>query len=74
MSVGLILNLLNELNKRIKVCMSLVSKHNIILFNEFNKFINRHEFNILFITYPKRTLNCKNKIIFIRHAYHNAYV
>ena len=49
MSVGLILNLLNQLN-------------NIILFNKFNKLVmNLHKFNILFTKmyhiHPKRALN-----------------
>jgi hypothetical protein len=53
MSVGLILNLLNELNKII-LCEPLSS---IILFystNSINLELNLHEFNILFITYSKR--------------------
>ena len=47
MSVGLILNLLNELNKSI-LCEPLVSSINLVM--------NLHKFNILFITYPKEQL------------------
>ena len=49
MSLGLILNLLNELNKSV-VCKPLAS---IILFystNSINLIMNLHEFNSLFIT------------------------
>ena len=52
-SVGLILSLLNELNKRI-LCEPLES---IILFYSTSSIIlviNLHEFNILFITYPQK--------------------
>jgi hypothetical protein len=52
MSVGLILNLLNELNKII-LCEPLAS---IILFystSSINLVLNLHEYNILFITYVK---------------------
>ena len=38
MGVGLLLNLLNELNK--KYSMRAFGEHNVILFNEFNKFSN----------------------------------
>ena len=51
MSVGLILNLLNELNKSIQ-CEHIYTIH-------FHKFSNEHEFNILFITYPNRKLTCE---------------
>ena len=45
MSVGLILDLLNELNK------------SITLFNTYNNLVmNLHEFNILFIIYSKNEL------------------
>ena len=62
MSVGLILNLLNELNIYIlKYTMRASGKHIIILFNEFDKFSNYlHKFIILFITFTKRTLNPYN--------------
>ena len=63
MSVGEILNLMNELNKSI-LCEPLES---IILFystSSINIIMNLHEFNILSITYPQKTLkNCK-KILF----------
>jgi hypothetical protein len=52
MSVSSILNLLYELNKII-LCEPLAS---IILFystSAINSIMNLHEFNILFITYPK---------------------
>ena len=55
MSVGLILNLLNELNKSI-LCEPQMS---IILFystSSINFVMNLHKFNILFITYPKKNL------------------
>ena len=64
MSVGLILNLPNELNK-FKVCEPLAS---IICFystSSINLVLNLQEFNILFITYPlKRTFNCKKRSFF----------
>ena len=53
MSVGLILNVLNKLNKSI-LCEPLES---IILFystSSINLLMNLHEFNILFITYAKK--------------------
>ena len=53
MSLGLILNLLNELNKSIS-CEPLVI---IILFYSTSSIplvMNLHEFNIPFITYPKK--------------------
>ena len=40
MSVGLILNLLYELNKSTMYIMGATGKHNIILFYKFNKFSN----------------------------------
>ena len=56
MSVGLMLNALNEMNKSI-LCEPLAI---IILFystSSINLVMNLHEINILFITYPsKRTL------------------
>ena len=63
MSVGLILNLLNQLNKSI-ICEPMTR---LILFyskSSINLVMNLHDFNILFITYTKkRTLNCKKEII-----------
>ena len=53
MRVGLILNLLNKLNKTM-LCEPLVS---MILFHSASSIIlvmNLHEFNILFITYPQK--------------------
>ena len=59
MSAGVILSLLNEFNKSV-LCEPLAS---IILFyskSSINLVMNLHEFNILFITYPrKRNINCK---------------
>ena len=55
MRVFLILNLLNELRKSI-LCEPQTS---IILFHStssINLVMNQHEFNILFITYPKKEL------------------
>ena len=68
MSVGLILNLLNELKK--KYIMRASGEHNINLFNEFNKLSNEPAqiFHSIYHISPKRTLNCK-KISFHRHAY-----
>ena len=62
MSVGLIMILLNELNKSLS-CESLAS----IIFNSMssiNLVMNLHEFDILFITHPppppkkNQTINC----------------
>ena len=60
MSVGLILNLLNELNKNI-LCEPLANKILFYSTSSINLVMDLHEFNILFITYPKRTLNCKKR-------------
>ena len=65
MSVGLILNSLNELNKSI-LCQPLAT---IILFystRSINLVMNQHEFNILFITYivPQKELFIVKMIIF----------
>ena len=63
MSVGLILNLLYELNKSI-LCEPLAR---IILFystSSINLVMNLHEFNILFITNSQKELfNCKKSVI-----------
>ena len=68
MSVSLILNLLNELNKRIlrEPLASII----IILFNEFNEFSNEPANLIFYLSHTteKQLLNVK-KIIFHRHAY-----
>ena len=54
MSVGLILNLLNELNKYI---MWASDEHNIILFNKINRFSNEPARIIFYLSHtPKRTL------------------
>ena len=58
MSIGLILNLLNELNKSI-LCEPLTSVIHVLFYStsSLNLVLNLHEFNNLFITYPpKRTL------------------
>ena len=69
MSVGLILNLLNELNKSI-LCEPLASMILFYLSSSINLVMNLHKFNILIITYPKRnSKNVKKNIIFHRHAY-----
>ena len=52
MSVGLILYLLNELNKNI-LCGPLVSIIFIYSMSSINLVMNLHEFNVLFITYPQ---------------------
>ena len=63
MSVGLRLNLLNELNKSI-VCEPLASILLLYSMTSINLVLNLHKFNILFITYTTKrttiTLNCKN--------------
>ena len=62
MSVGLMLSLLNELNKSI-LYEPLAS---IIFYSasSINLVMNMPEFNILFITYPKGTLYCKKQPFF----------
>ena len=64
MSVGLILNLVNDLNKSI-LCEPMAS---IILFYSMSSIhlvMNLYEFNILFITNPKNELFiCKKKLFF----------
>ena len=68
MSVSLILNLLNELNKSV-LCEPLVS---IIKFKEFNKITNLlvHKFNILCITLAQKELIIvKKTIIFPVYVY-----
>ena len=62
MNVGLILYLLNEVNKSI---LYLYSTNSI----NVDLVMNLHEFDILFITYPIRTLNCKIPL----RAYNNAH-
>ena len=52
MSVGLILNLLKELNKSM-LCEPLASTISFYSTSSMNLVINLHEFSILFITYPK---------------------
>ena len=69
MSVGLILNLLNELNKCI-LCEPLVSIISFYSTSSINLVMNLHKFNILFITYPKNNSLIVKKIIFHRHAYY----
>ena len=61
MSVGVILHLLNELNKRI-LCKPLVSIKVFYLTSTINLVMNIHDFDILFITYPP-------PFFFHRHAY-----
>jgi hypothetical protein len=53
MSVGLILNLLNELNKII-LCEPLASITLFYLMSSIDLVLNLHKYNILFITYSKR--------------------
>ena len=55
MSVGLILNLLNKLNKCI-LCESLTSIMSFYSTSSINLVMYQHEFNILFITYSQKEL------------------
>ena len=55
MSVGLMLKLLNELNKSI-LCEPLARIILFYLTSLINSVMNLHEFNILFITHPKKEL------------------
>ena len=51
------------------ICMVLIEPIMILLYftSSINSVMNMHKFNFLFITYlPKRTLNCKKKIIFYK--------
>ena len=68
MNVGLILNLLNELNKSI-LCEPLASITLFYSTSLINLVMNLHEFNILFITYSQKELLIVKKIIFHRHTY-----
>ena len=74
MSVGLILNILNKLNKGV-LCEPLAS---ILLFYSMNSItlvINMHEFNILFITYSQKELFIvKKRSFFTDMPTCNAYV
>ena len=53
MSIGLILNLLNKLNKRI-LCEPLTSMTLFYSTSSINLVMNLHEFDILFITCTKK--------------------
>ena len=68
MSVSLILNLLNELNKSV-LWESLTSITLFYSMSSINLVMNLHKFNILFITYSQKELLIEKKITFQRHAY-----
>ena len=65
MSVGFILNLLNKFNKSILFYLTC----------SINLVMNLHEFNIIFITYPKRNSRIVKKHHFSpTHLLYNAKV